>query len=144
MILYRERLSPSWWMIVAVGLVVPATVLIFLPLNVFVGVISGLGLWVSSVAVLWGFSPVIAVTEEGLRVGAAYLEREFWGQTQAFRGVEARHERGPGAHGLAWLSLRPWIDPVVKIEVTDPEDHTPYWLVSSKKPEALIAALSQN
>ena len=128
----------------ALGLVVPATVLIFLPLNVFVGVISGFALWISSVAVLWVFSPVIAVTEEGLRVGTAYLEREFWGQAQAFRGLEARHERGPGAHGLAWLSLRPWIDPVVKIEVSDPEDPTPYWLISSKNPEALLAALSDS
>lgn len=128
----------------ALGLVVPATVLIFLPLNVFVGVVSGLVLWISSVAVLWVFSPVIVVTEEGLRVGTAYLEREFWGQAQAFRGLEARHERGPGAHGLAWLSLRPWIDPVVKIEVSDPEDPTPYWLISSKNPEALLAALSDS
>lgn len=128
----------------ALGLVVPATVLIFLPLNVFVGVVSGLVLWISSVAVLWVFSPVIAVTDEGLRVGTAYLEREFWGQAQAFRGLEARHERGPGAHGLAWLSLRPWIDPVVKIEVSDPEDPTPYWLISSKNPEALLAALSDS
>lgn len=128
----------------ALGLVVPATVLIFLPLNVFVGVVSGLVLWISSVAVLWVLSPVIVVTEEGLRVGTAYLEREFWGQAQAFRGLEARHERGPGAHGLAWLSLRPWIDPVVKIEVSDPEDPTPYWLISSKNPEALLAALSDS
>jgi len=129
---------------VALGLVVPATVLIFLPLNVFVGVVSGCVLWISSVAVLWVFSPVIVVTEEGLRVGTAYLEREFWGQAQAFRGLEARHERGPGAHGLAWLSLRPWIGPVVKIEVSDPEDPTPYWLISSKNPEALLAALSDS
>jgi len=128
----------------ALGLVVPATVLIFLPLNVFAGVISGFVLWISSVAVLWVFSPVIAVTDEGLRVGTAYLEREFWGQAQAFRGLEARHERGPGAHGLAWLSLRPWIDPVVKIEVSDPEDPTPYWLISSQNPEALLAALSDS
>ena len=128
----------------ALGLVVPATVLIFLPLNVFVGVVSGCVLWISSVAVLWVFSPVIVVTEEGLRVGTAYLEREFWGQAQAFRGLEARHERGPGAHGLAWLSLRPWIGPVVKIEVSDPEDPTPYWLISSKNPEALLAALSDS
>jgi len=129
---------------VALGLVVPAAVLIFLPLNVFVGVVSGCVLWISSVAVLWVFSPVIVVTEEGLRVGTAYLEREFWGQAQAFRGLEARHERGPGAHGLAWLSLRPWIGPVVKIEVSDPEDPTPYWLISSKNPEALLAALSDS
>ena len=128
----------------ALGLVVPAAVLIFLPLNVFVGVVSGCVLWISSVAVLWVFSPVIVVTEEGLRVGTAYLEREFWGQAQAFRGLEARHERGPGAHGLAWLSLRPWIDPVVKIEVSDPEDPTPYWLISSQNPEALLAALSDS
>ena len=128
----------------ALGLVVPATVLIFLPLNVFVGVVSGCVLWISSVAALWVFSPVIVITDEGLRVGTAYLEREFWGQAQAFRGLEARHERGPGAHGLAWLSLRPWIDPVVKIEVSDPEDPTPYWLISSKNPEALLAALSDS
>ena len=130
-------------MVVAVGLVFPATVLIFLPLSLVVGVLAGAALWVGSLAVLWFFSPVISVTSEGLRVGGAYLEKEYLGRTDGFRGPDARHEKGPGAHGSAWLSLRPWIDPVVKIGVNDPEDRTPYWLVSTRNPEALISALEK-
>lgn len=141
---YRERLSPSWWMVVAVGLVMPATLLIFLPLSPLVGAIAGMGMWAGAVSVLWVFSPVIEVEGGTLRVGNARLEAAFVGETAAFRGDDARHEKGPGAHGLAWMSLRPWIDPVVKISVTDSEDPTPYWLVSTRRPEELMSSLAKN
>lgn len=141
---YRERLSPSWWMVLAVGLVMPATTLIFLPLNVVVGVVAGLAMWWGAVGLLWASSPVISVDVEGLRVGGAYLERGYIGDVVAFDGSAARHEKGPGAHGLAWLRLSPWIDPVVKVTVTDPDDPTPYWLFSSRNPEGLMRALSAN
>ena len=141
---YRERLSPSWWMVAAVGLVVPATLLIFLPLSPLVGALTGLGMWAGALTVLWAFSPVIQVEGGTLRVGNARIDLAFVGDTWAFRGEDARHERGPGAHGLAWMSLRPWIDPVVKISVTDSEDPTPYWLVSTRRPEELMASLAKN
>jgi hypothetical protein len=41
----------------------------------------------------------------------------------------------------AWLVIRAWVDPVVRIELGDPEDPAPYWLVSSRKPQKLVAAL---
>jgi hypothetical protein len=141
---YRERLSPSWWMVVAVGLVMPATLLIFLPLSPLVGVLAGISMWGGSLAVLWLFSPVIEVTNGVLRVGNARLDATYIGPVQAFRGADARHEKGPGAHGLAWMSLRPWIDPVVKITVLDSDDPIPYWLVSTRRPEELISSLGQN
>jgi hypothetical protein len=141
---YRERLSPSWWMVVAVGLVMPATLLIFLPLSPLVGVLAGIGMWGGSLAVLWLFSPVIEVTNGVLRVGNARIDATYIGPVQAFRGEDARHEKGPGAHGLAWMSLRPWIDPVVKITVLDSDDPIPYWLVSTRRPEELISSLRQN
>jgi hypothetical protein len=31
---------------------------------------------------------------------------------------------------------------VVRVELTDPEDPTPYWLVSSRRPDALARALA--
>jgi hypothetical protein len=34
------------------------------------------------------------------------------------------------------------VDPVVRIEIEDPSDRTPYWLASSRHPEQLIAALN--
>ncbi len=131
-------------MVVAVGLVMPATLLIFLPLSPLIGALAGLGMWAGSLAVLWFFSPVIQVEEGTLRVGNARIDLAFVGETHAFRGEEARHEKGPGAHGLAWMSLRPWIDPVVKITVTDSDDPTPYWLVSTRRPEELMSSLVKN
>ena len=43
---------------------------------------------------------------------------------------------------VAWLLLRGWIPGVVKIELTDADDPTPYWLVSTRNPAALAAALN--
>jgi hypothetical protein len=140
---YRERLSPSWWMVVAVGFVMPATVLIFLPLSLPVGVLAGVGMWAGALAILWIFSPVIEVRNGVLRVGNARIDATYIGPVQAFRGHDARHEKGPGAHGLAWMSLRPWVDPVVKITVLDSDDPIPYWLVSTRRPEELISSLGK-
>jgi Protein of unknown function (DUF3093) len=33
------------------------------------------------------------------------------------------------------------VDPVVRIEITDPSDRTPYWLTSTRNPDRLLAAL---
>jgi len=144
MTLYRERLSPSWWMVVAVGLVMPATLLIFLPLSPLVGILAGAGMWAGALTILWVFSPVIELDNGVLRVGKAHIEATYIGAVEAFHGEAARHEKGPGAHGLAWMSLRPWIDPVVKITVLDSDDPIPYWLVSTRRPEQLISALGKN
>ncbi len=130
-------------MVVAVGLVMPATVLIFLPLSLLVGVLAGVGMWAGALAILWIFSPVIEVRNGVLRVGNARINATYIGPVQAFRGHDARHEKGPGAHGLAWMSLRPWVDPVVRITVLDSDDPIPYWLVSTRRPEELISSLGK-
>jgi hypothetical protein len=36
--------------------------------------------------------------------------------------------------------IRPWVDAVVKVTISDPQDPTPYWIVSSRNPERFIAA----
>ena len=77
-----------------------------------------------------------------LRVGRATIERRFVGTASAFRGKEATAERGTRLNGLAFLCIRGWIDPVVRIEITDPSDRTPYWLTSTRHPDELLAALN--
>ena len=44
-------------------------------------------------------------------------------------------------HGLAYTVIRGWIAPVVRIQLTDERDRTPYWLTSSRRPEQLVDAL---
>jgi hypothetical protein len=83
------------------------------------------------------------VTDNSLTVGRASIERRFVGAVDSFRGPEATAERGTRLNALAYLCIRGWIDPVVKIEITDPSDQTPYWLASSRRPDELTAALSR-
>ena len=48
---------------------------------------------------------------------------------------------GPGLRADAELSLRPWIKTAVQIEVDDMNDTTPYWVVATRRPSELVAAL---
>jgi hypothetical protein len=130
-------------MVLALGLFVPASTLIFLPLNFFFGVLVGLALWLGSVGVLWVFAPTISVDDHYVRAGRAGIEHRHVGSMEIFRGVEARDQRGPQLDARAWLVIRGWVDPVIKIVIDDDGDPTPYWLVSAKHPEAFVAAFEK-
>ena len=49
---------------------------------------------------------------------------------------------GPDADARAFLVIRPYLTRAVRVPVTDPADPTPYWLVGSRHPDALAAALN--
>jgi len=85
----------------------------------------------------------LEVTDSELRVGEAHIERKFLGQVEVLTAEEMRKWRGPLSDPASYMALRFWIPAGVKIEINDPADPTPYWLVSSKKAQPLAAALSQ-
>lgn len=138
---YRERLWPSPWTFVATALVIPASLLVFLPINTTAGVIVSIVLYLGVVGLLLGTAMPVEVTAGHLRVGGARLPLEFVGEAEAFRGAEATLERGQRADARAWLGIRGGIGPIVKVRNTDVEDPAPYWLVSTRRPEELIEAL---
>ena len=49
MILYRERLWPAPWLFLATALVIPASLLVFLPINVTVGIVTAIVLYAGCV-----------------------------------------------------------------------------------------------
>lgn len=59
-----------------------------------------------------------------------------------FHDEEARLVKGPKLSPAAILLLRGDIGPVVKIEIADPQDPTPYLLLSSRRARELVRALS--
>lgn len=127
-------------MVVATGLFLPATTLIFLPLSVPLGLGVGAALWGASIGLLWALSPVVFTDGQIIRAGRAQIERQFVTSVEAFHREDARQERGPRLDARAWLVIRPWVDPVLKVTLSDPEDPTPYWIVSSRHPERFLAA----
>ncbi|MET4146135.1 DUF3093 domain-containing protein [Arthrobacter sp. UYCo732] len=139
---YREKLWPNIWIWIIAAGVSGAGILVFAPISLGAGYTAA-GVLFAIIAVLLVIStPTILVTDDALTVGRATIERRFIGAAGAFRGKEATAERGTRLNGLAYLCIRGWIDPVVRIEITDPSDRTPYWLTSSRRPEELTAALS--
>lgn len=76
-----------------------------------------------------------------LRAGEAHLPVSSIGRVDVVRGEAKRQAMGPQLDPEAFVLHRPWVGPAVRIEVVDPDDPTPYWVVSTRRPEDLIAAL---
>lgn len=139
---YRERLWPAPWVFLATALVIPASLLVFLPISLTAGVVVAIGLYAAVLVVLVVTTPTIEVTSTSFRAGRAQIGREFLGSAQAFTGAEATAERGVNLDARAWMLLRGWLPGLVRVDIIDASDPTPYWLVASRHPEQLAAALS--
>lgn len=140
---FQERLWPNLWMWIIAAGISGAGILVFAPISLPAGYTAACVLFTIMAVLLVLSTPTIVVTRDALTVGRATIERRFVGDVEAFRGKDATAERGTRLNGLAYLCIRGWIDPVVRIGITDPSDRTPYWLASSRRPEELAAALSQ-
>jgi membrane protein implicated in regulation of membrane protease activity len=140
-VLYEERLWPSPWIwLIAAGFS-SATIVMFAPISMEVGFGAAAVVAVIVFTLLFTSTPRITVTPTTLTVGRATIERRYLGSAEWFTGDDATYQRGRGLNGLAYLCIRGWISPVVRVEVLDPDDRTPYWLASSRTPERLVAAL---
>jgi len=140
--LHRERLTPTPAVYIATILVIPATFLVFLPINVAAGIIVAAVLYLGSVTAFIATSPVIQVTPDGFFAGAAYLTPDEIGTVTTYTGGAATQQRGPLLDARAWTLFRGWVHPVVKIALLDDTDPAPYWLVSTRHPDELAAALA--
>lgn len=140
---YRERLWPAPWIALVALLAVPASLLTFAPVSIVAGGIVGgvLAAGVMLAAVL--SAPTILVADGMLRAGSARVPLSLVGETVAARGADARRFRGPELDARAFVVLRPDIDPVLRVELTDPDDPAPYWVLSTRRPEALAAAIAR-
>src|SRR5690606_17407909 len=140
--IYRERLWPAPWIFLSTALVIPASLLVFLPISTTAGWIVAVVLYGLIVATLLVTTPTVEVADGELRAGRARLPLAVVGGVRAAHGADAVHERGVGLHADAWLLIRGWIPDVVRVELDDPQDPTPYWIISSRRADALAAAIA--
>ncbi|MCH6163070.1 DUF3093 domain-containing protein [Streptomyces marispadix] len=140
---YDERLTAprSWWLIA--GLVGVGGALIMLPLGVL-PMLAGLaaGGVLAAVAVSSYGSARIRVVSGSLVAGDARLPLSALGTAHVLDEEEAfawrTHKADPRAHML----LRSYIRTALRVEVTDPDDPTPYLYLSTRTPRRLAEALS--
>ena len=89
----------------------------------------------------WVGSSVVEVRDGVLRAGPAHIEVAHVGAVEALDKEATRLVHGRDADARAFLHTRPYISRAVKVEISDPADPTPYWLVSTRHPRTLAAAL---
>jgi len=155
---YHERLwVPVSW--VLLGLLV--TVLLSAELAAGVEIlIAGTGL--ASYGVLLGTSvyvviigvfamlmlnwsrPQVEITGSQLTAARASLPLSAAGEVTALDYRQTRALRGPRADPSAFILIRPYLREAVYIEVTDRSLGTPYWLLATRHPDRLAAAIDRS
>lgn len=138
---YRERLWAPPILYLATALVIPASLLVFLPINTTTGVIVAIGMELGVLVLLHVLAPVLEVTDGEFRAGRAHLPRPLVGDVSGYTGAAATTQRGPKLDARAWTLFRGYVGGVVRVEVADPDDPTPYWLVSTRHPDRIVEAL---
>jgi hypothetical protein len=141
---YAERLTVPlrWW--------VQATMLIatfWLALAVAVPPAAAFGITGAICAlVAVGFvrygAARIEVDADQLRAGPAHIATAYVGEVTPLDKEQARMVAGRDADARAYLLLRPYAKRAVRVEIIDPADPTPYWLLSTRHPDRLARALS--
>jgi hypothetical protein len=138
---YRERLSPSLWTLVAAAVCAPMAVLVLAPVGATIALIGGLVVAALIVVAMVGLAPVVSVSETTLRAGRAHIDVSLLGEPTPLTGDDARAARGPELPVRAWHLLRGGIDGLVVVPVDDPDDPTPAWVISTRTPDRLAAAV---
>lgn len=91
---------------------------------------------------LWWLGRIrVAVDDDELLVDDARLPLRFVADAVALDAAGRREVLGVGAHPYAFVVQRPWIGGAVQVVLNDPADPTPYWVVSSRHPVRLAAAI---
>ncbi len=140
---YRERLGPSLWFLVSAAIVGPMAALVLVPLGPVVAIFSGVGVAAAAVLLLVGVGPVVRVDGDELRAGRAHIPVSLLGTARVLTGDDARAARGAGLDARAWHLVRGGIDGLVIVPVTDQDDPVTSWVISSRTPERLAAALTR-
>ncbi|KOG51264.1 membrane protein [Streptomyces griseoflavus] len=140
---YEERLTAprSWWVIA--GLIGVACALMLLPLGTLPmlgGLIGGAAL--AAVAVSSYGSVRIRVVGDALIAGDARIPVSALGEARVLDPEEAVAWRTHKADTRAFMLLRSYVRTAVRVEITDPQDPTPYAYLSTREPERLVAALA--
>ncbi|QSB13363.1 DUF3093 domain-containing protein [Natronosporangium hydrolyticum] len=143
---YQERLRVPWrWWLPAIAIAaVLASPFVWGPVAGPIGYAAPVMLIGGTIAGLWWLGRVrVAVVDDELLVDDARLPVRYVSQAIPLDATGRQELLGPGADPLAFVVQRPWLPGAVQVVLDDPADPTPYWLISSRRPAALAAALSR-
>ena len=145
---YRERLYVplAWWLLaVPIVLILGGTLYAGLPWPWPIVIIGGLAVGCAALLIALGRATV-EVDEAALRAGGAVLLLTAISEVVALDERQSAQLRGPRADPAAHFYSRPYLKESVYVAV-DPaaqgDRHVPYWLIGTRHPADLAAAIER-
>jgi hypothetical protein len=152
---YRERLWVPWWWwppgLALAGLIalevnqgVPGMPN-WLPFAVLLPVAAAALVWLSRFEVRvvgdGGHPALVGDNQTELWVGEAHLPVSVVSRSTEVPRSAKSAALGRQLDPAAYVVHRAWIGPMVLLVLDDPDDPTPYWLVSCRHPDRVLSAL---
>jgi hypothetical protein len=111
------------------------------PVSHVAGLVAGAVALVAATAGAVRLATRVRVTDGELHAGDAHIPATLLRAPRALDADATRHALGPGFDARAHVVLRGWVRTAVVVEVADPADPTPSWLISTRRPQDLVHAL---
>lgn len=140
---YHERLRVpvSWWVLgLLSAFMLGAGFLAGFDWEPALAVYGAIVVPLTAFLISWGWLR-IEVSRGLLRVGKSVLPLAQAGQVTVLDTDQTRALRGPRADPAAFLLARPYLPEAVYVTVEDPAGVTPYWLIGTRRPAELAAAI---
>ncbi|CAB4547835.1 unannotated protein [freshwater metagenome] len=101
---------------------------------------------ISTLALIWiaiAMQTVITFDGQTLRIDKANIESQYLGKVTLLDKTAMRLLRTRDADPAAYLAIKFWEPSGLRIDLNDPRDKTPYWLITSKRGEEIAALLNR-
>lgn len=135
---YHERVIPKVFSLWPVLLMWPTAYLTLLPFNELAAVTLGPIFVVAILVSIWFASPELEVSEAGVSVGEITVPLQFVSKITKIDPSEAFAARGVNLSPGAFTKFQMGVNSLVKIDLNDPDDKTPYWLIATKNPQGVV------
>jgi hypothetical protein len=140
---FAERINWPVWLWLFLAMMIASIYLTFwAPFNHLVAAIISSLLTIALIQSAKKSALEIVVINNWLYVGNAKIDCKYIKSATVLSKEEYLRVRGQNADPAAFTATRFWVSTGVKVELKDKNDPTPYWLIASKKPKKLAAALN--
>ncbi|MGZ4552522.1 MAG: DUF3093 domain-containing protein [Mycobacteriaceae bacterium] len=141
---YSERLWVPWWWL-PIGMLAAG----LLAAEIHMGA-PGVRAWLPYVVLIpasvWVLTRLgslrVEVRDGEFRVGEAHIPLTLVARAAQVPAGAKRAALGRQLDPAAFVQHRTWVPMMVLLVLDDPEDPTPYWLVSTRHPDRLLAAIA--
>lgn len=142
---FHERLSVPWWWWLA-ALAITGLLGYEVQLAAYRQTWSFVAYPILAILLGWmllsmGRTPVRVDADGSLHAGKAILPAEVIARGASIAASQRSAAMGRQLDPAAYVLHRAWVKTMVLVVLDDPDDPTPYWLISTRHPEQVLEAL---